>query len=91
MAIDAAVDGQGVALARTALAAWDLLGSRLARPFAAALPLPYAYWVVCPKAAAGLPKIVAFTDWILAEAATDARRLQQLASPANSRTQRRSA
>ena len=33
MAIDAAVDGQGVALARTALAAWDLIGGRLVRPF----------------------------------------------------------
>jgi DNA-binding transcriptional LysR family regulator len=29
MAIDAAVDGQGVALARTALAAWDLIGTGL--------------------------------------------------------------
>ncbi len=39
MAIDAAVDGQGVALARTALAAWDLIGGRLVRPFAMAMPL----------------------------------------------------
>jgi LysR family glycine cleavage system transcriptional activator len=34
MVIDAAVDGQGVALARTTLAAWDLLNGRLVRPFA---------------------------------------------------------
>ena len=41
MAIDAAVDGQGVALGRTALAARDLLAGRLARlPFGPALAVP---------------------------------------------------
>src|ERR1700730_6045278 len=33
MVIDAAVDGQGIALARTTLAAWDLINGRLVRPF----------------------------------------------------------
>jgi LysR family glycine cleavage system transcriptional activator len=78
MAIDAAIDGQGVALARTALAAWDLIGGRLVRPFSGALPVPYAYWIVCPKTAAKLPKIAAFTEWLLAEAAEDQRRLRKL-------------
>jgi len=80
MAIDAAIDGQGVALARTALAAWDLIGGRLVRPFAMALPASFAYWIVCPKATAKLPKIAAFIEWLLAEAAEDARRLQKLSS-----------
>jgi LysR family glycine cleavage system transcriptional activator len=80
MALDAAVDGQGVALARSALAAWDLIGARLVRPFELALPLPYAYWVVCPKATANLPKIATFRDWLLSEAAEDERRLQRLKS-----------
>jgi LysR family transcriptional regulator, glycine cleavage system transcriptional activator len=83
MAIDAAVDAQGVALARTALAAWDLIGGRLVRPFSLALQVPYAYWIVCPKTAAKLPKIVAFTEWLLAEAAEDQRQLQK--SPSRSR------
>ncbi len=74
MAIDAAVDAQGVTLARSALAAWDLIGGRLVRPFALALPVPYAYWIVCPRATANLPKIVTFRDWLLAEAADDVRR-----------------
>jgi LysR family glycine cleavage system transcriptional activator len=82
MAIDAAVDGQGIALARTALAAWDLIGGRLVRPFQFALPVPYAYWIVCPKATAKLPKIVAFIEWLQAEAADDARHLRQLVSAA---------
>jgi LysR family glycine cleavage system transcriptional activator len=80
MAIDAAVDGQGVTLARTALAAWDLIGGRLVRPFEIAMPASYAYWIVCSKAVAKLPKIVAFSDWLLVEAAEDARQLDKLKS-----------
>jgi LysR family glycine cleavage system transcriptional activator len=80
MAIDAAVDGQGVTLTRTALAAWDLIGGRLVRPFEIAMPASYAYWIVCSKAVAKLPKIVAFSDWLLVEAAEDARQLDKLKS-----------
>jgi LysR family glycine cleavage system transcriptional activator len=80
MLIDAAVDGQGVALARTTLAAWDLLNGRLVRPFPVALRLSKTYWIVCPKATAALPKIAAFRDWLIAEAAEDASRLQTLAA-----------
>ena len=76
MALDAAVDGQGVALGRSALAAWDLMAGRLVRPFELSLPVPYAYWIVCPKATAKLPKITLFRDWLLAEAAEDARRVR---------------
>jgi LysR family transcriptional regulator, glycine cleavage system transcriptional activator len=76
MIIDAAVDGQGVALARTTLAAWDLINGRLVRPFPLTLPVMKTYWIVCPKATASLPKIVAFRDWLLAEAADDTARLK---------------
>jgi len=77
--IDAAVDGQGVALARTGLAAHDLICGRLVRPFSLALPVPYAYWIVCPNATAAVPKIATFREWLLAEAAEDVRRLQGIA------------
>ena len=79
MIIDAAVDGQGVALARTTLAAWDLINGRLVRPFPVALRLTKTYWIVGPKATSNLPKIAAFRDWLLAEAADDARRLSAAA------------
>src|SRR5215471_16293898 len=79
MLIDAAVDGQGIALARTALAAWDLLNGRLVRPFAVALPLAKSYWIVCPKATSMLPKITKAREWLRAEAADDIRRLKALA------------
>jgi LysR family transcriptional regulator, glycine cleavage system transcriptional activator len=90
MAIDAAVDGQGITLARTALAAWDLIGGRLVRPFEIAMPVSYAYWIVCSKAVAKLPKIVAFSEWLLAEAAEDRRQLERLISkPRNAARVRR--
>jgi LysR family glycine cleavage system transcriptional activator len=78
MIIDAAVDGQGVALARTGLAAWDLINGRLVRPFSLALPVSYAYWIVCPTATANLPKIATFRDWLLEEAADDDRLLRAI-------------
>jgi LysR family glycine cleavage system transcriptional activator len=78
MLIDAAVDGQGVALARTALAAWDLINGRLAKPFDLGLRLSKTYWIVCPKATADVPKIATFRKWLLAEAAEDGRRLRKV-------------
>jgi LysR family transcriptional regulator, glycine cleavage system transcriptional activator len=78
MLIDAAIDGQGIALARTALAAWDLINGRLARPFDLGLRLSNTYWIVCPKVTAAKPKIATFRAWLLAEAADDARRLQKM-------------
>ncbi len=76
MLIDAAIDGQGVALARTALAAADLINGRLVRPIDVSLRMSSSYWIVCPKATSRTPKIATFRDWLLAEAAEDARRLK---------------
>jgi LysR family glycine cleavage system transcriptional activator len=81
MAIDAAVDGAGIALARTGLAARDLLAGRLVRPFTLSLSVDYAYWIVCPKASARLPKIELIRAWLLDEAAEDTRQLSELAPP----------
>ena len=82
MVIDAAINGQGIALARTTLSAWDLINDRLVRPFPETLRLSKTYWIICPKATAALPKIVTFRDWLLAEAAHDARQLQKLGKSA---------
>jgi LysR family glycine cleavage system transcriptional activator len=80
MLIDAAVDGQGIALARTALAAWDLINGRLVKPIDVSLRMSKTYWIVCPKAASALPKITTFRGWLLAEAANDTRRPKSLHS-----------
>jgi LysR family glycine cleavage system transcriptional activator len=79
MLIDAAIDGQGIALARTALAAWDLVNGRLVRPVDVSLRMANTYWIVCPKAAANVPKIATFRNWVFAEATEDVRRLKSLA------------
>lgn len=76
MLIDAAVDGQGIALARTALAAWDLINGRLVKPIDVSLKLSNTYWIVCPKVTSSVPKIATFRNWLLAEAADDARRMK---------------
>ncbi len=80
MVIDAAVNGQGIALARTTLAAWDLINNRLVAPFAETLALSSAYWIVTPQATAELPKIVTFRNWLLAEAADDRKRVRRVAA-----------
>jgi len=78
MAIEAAVDGVGVALARTALVAQDLIAGRLVQPFGPALAAPFAYYIVCPQPTANRPKNRAFRDWLLTEAADDAKKLARL-------------
>jgi LysR family glycine cleavage system transcriptional activator len=78
--IDAAIDGQGVALARTALAAWDIIHGRLMRPVDVSLSVANTYWIICPKATASAPKIAVFRQWLLAEAEDDAQRLDALHS-----------
>jgi LysR family glycine cleavage system transcriptional activator len=78
MLIDAAVDGQGIALARTTLAAWDLLNRRLIKPIDISMKTSNTYWIVCPNVSSKIPKIAIFRDWLLAEAAEDARRLSAL-------------
>jgi LysR family glycine cleavage system transcriptional activator len=75
MVIDAAVAGQGVGIARSTLAAADLLAGRLARPFPLAVSAANAYYVVSPKETAERPKVARFRAWLLAEAAEERRRL----------------
>src|SRR5262249_13379085 len=88
MAIDAAVDGPGVGLARTPLAARGFIGGRLGRPFGIPMAGAFGDWIVCSKAVAKLPKIVAFSDWLLAEAAEDTRQLAGLKSKQAARASR---
>lgn len=78
MLIDAAIEGQGVALARTTLAAWDLIGARIVRPFSLSWQPASTYWIVSPKATASVAKVSRFRDWLLVEAANDTRRLREL-------------
>jgi LysR family transcriptional regulator, glycine cleavage system transcriptional activator len=65
LAIDAAVAGQGIALARSALVGLDLEAGRLIRPVPDELPAEFAYWIVCPKQDASRPKVRLFLKWLL--------------------------
>ncbi len=69
MAIQAAMSGSGVALASTYAVADDIKAGRLVVPFERSLPSHFGYWVVTPPRTANQPKIKAFREWILAEAA----------------------
>lgn len=65
--IQAAVAGQGVALARGALVQDDLDNGNLVRPFELSLSVDFAYYLVCPEESADQPKVAAFRAWILDE------------------------
>lgn len=65
----AAIAGQGVALARQALAIDDLAAGRLVRPFGKPTPVAIRYWLVTAPGKANWPKIRALRDWLLQEVA----------------------
>lgn len=68
--LQAAIDGHGVALARSVMAHDDLATGRLVRLFPEiAFNSPLAYFVVYRTECSGLPRLVAFRDWLLKEAA----------------------
>ena len=67
--LQAAMDGQGVAMGRSALAGLDLDAGRLVRPFGPDIPSKLNYYVVTPEGRGEHPKIRAFRDWLLEEVA----------------------
>ena len=72
MLIEAAIAGQGVALARRSMVGQDLREGRLVQPFSLSLKSEFSYWVVSPESTSGKPKIADFRAWLLEEAAKDA-------------------
>ncbi|MDA0702138.1 MAG: transcriptional regulator GcvA [Proteobacteria bacterium] len=68
LVVQAAVQSQGVALGRTAMATDELASGRLVRPFEYVLPVEYAYYIVYPEAYSERLKVAAFRDWLKQEA-----------------------
>ena len=70
-AIQAAIDGHGVALGDAWMVADDLATGRLVKPFALSIegPPQFAYYIVTAVEAADDPLIRTFRDWVLEEAA----------------------
>lgn len=69
LVLEAAVLGRGVAMAKARLAAADLEEGRLVKPFKGAMPVDFAYYIVCPEAKLRLRKVSVFRDWLREQAA----------------------
>ncbi|CDX22872.1 Transcriptional regulator [Mesorhizobium plurifarium] len=70
-AIQAALDGNAVALADFAMVANDLSQGRLVRPFELGIKVApeFAYFLVYPEAVKDDARVVAFREWLIEEAA----------------------
>jgi LysR family glycine cleavage system transcriptional activator len=70
MAVQSALEGQGIALVGDILAADDLAAGRLIRPFDTnfSTPLTFSYYLLTAKDTSEKPKVSAFRNWLLEEA-----------------------
>jgi LysR family glycine cleavage system transcriptional activator len=71
LVIQAAIEGQGVALGNTSLVGHDLTAGLLVRPFDLSLKASprFAYYLVSPRATSDRPLVAAFREWVLQEVA----------------------
>lgn len=67
LAIEAAVAGRGVVLARSAIAEEDLKAGRLIKPFGEAVPINFAHYIVCPEDKLKNERVQDFIDWLHTE------------------------
>jgi LysR family glycine cleavage system transcriptional activator len=84
MAIQAAVEGLGVAMGHLHLVEADIAAGRLVAPFDMELPRDAGYYVVTPEAATNTPKIALFRDWLIASASPgmlESDRAERIAPP----------
>src|ERR1700674_2937297 len=65
MALQAAVEGLGVALGRSRLVEADIAAGRLVVPFHLVLPSNAGFYIVAPEETADIPKITLFRDWLI--------------------------
>ncbi|BDB19667.1 DNA-binding transcriptional activator GcvA [Pseudomonas sp. CYM-20-01] len=67
MTIEAALLGQGIALARSGHVEAEINDGRLVRLFELPFASPVGYYFVCPKGIETQPHIISFRNWLLAE------------------------
>ena len=63
--IQAAIDGQGIALGSSTFVEDHLESGKLIRPFETVLVNEFSYYVVCPPAHLKNPAVLAFKEWLL--------------------------
>lgn len=68
MALQAAVNGDGIVLGRSVLAVDHLDAGRLVRPIRLSVPAEHSYFLLCQEGMVGDPRVTAFTKWLLDEA-----------------------
>jgi LysR family glycine cleavage system transcriptional activator len=68
MALEAAMNGLGVAIGHSRLVAEDIAAGRLVAPFGLRIPAPRSHYLVCPAWSAERPAVAAFRAWLLDEA-----------------------
>jgi LysR family transcriptional regulator, glycine cleavage system transcriptional activator len=68
LALAAAVDGLGIALASRSLVGAEIAEGRLVSPFDVSVVQRYAYFLALPEAMAERPAVAAFRQWLLHEA-----------------------
>ena len=74
LAIDAAIDGQGVLLGLKALAKNDIEAGRLCIPFPQTMPIEMSYYAIYPESAeSNLHAVDSFIKWILEEAKSESK------------------
>ena len=64
LAVQAAIDGAGVAMGRTSYVEADIAKGRLVVPFKITLPADAGFYLVSPEAKADPPKLKAFRQWL---------------------------
>ncbi len=67
LAVEAASEGMGVALAMRPLVLGEIEAGRLVIPFDIPAPSSFAYYLVMPESALGIPAVKAFRAWLLEE------------------------
>jgi LysR family glycine cleavage system transcriptional activator len=63
--IQAAIDGLGLVMGRTAVVSADLASGLLVEPFSIRLPSGASYHVVSPVERADMPMVKVFRDWVM--------------------------
>jgi len=65
--LQAAIDGQGIALTRRSLAMHEIAAGRLVRLFDVDGPSPWQYYFICPPQSMQAERVRAFRDWVFEE------------------------
>lgn len=65
--LQAAIDGQGIALTRRSLAMHEIASGRLVRLFDVDGPSPWQYYFICPPQMMQTERVRAFRDWVFEE------------------------